>query len=131
MRKVFFAIVFTTTILNIAPAPAFEISTLSEGEVVMAGSTVTVKIDPGDIPPLFGVLLMTSRGVVKTRLDSLPPFKWSIEIPANYYGPLTFWAIGRRFYPIPNPPRTSVTILVVSPAIPVSGTLVSGNPSLF
>lgn len=99
---------------------AFEFSTLSNGERVTAGSTIEVKIDPGDIPPLFGVLFMASRGVVEARLDSSPPFDWSIQIPKDYYGPLTLWAVGRRYYPVPDSPRASVTIFVVFPALRLS-----------
>lgn len=99
---------------------AFEFSTLSNGDRVEAGSTIKVKIDPGDIPPLFGVLFMASRGLVEGRLDSSAPFDWSIQIPKDYYGPLTFWAVGRRYYPVPDPPRASVTIFVVFPALRLS-----------
>jgi len=84
---------------------------------VPAGSTLEVEIDTGEITPLLSVLFTTSRGIVKARLDSLKPYKWSIKIPKNYYGPLTLRAVGRRYYPIPNPPRASVTIFVVSPVI--------------
>lgn len=83
----------------------------------MAGATIKIRVDPGDIPPLFGVLLTTTRGVIKARLDSLLPYEWSVKIPETYYGPLTFEAIGRRYNPVPNPPRTSITIFVVFPVI--------------
>ncbi len=100
--------------LSVSPVFAFQFSTLSEGEVVAAGATIKVEVDPGDIPTLFGVLLMTSRGVVEGSLDSLAPFSWMITVPPDYYGPLTFWAVGRRYYPIANPPQTQVTIFVTS-----------------
>ncbi len=120
MKKILGSILM---ILLCLPPPfvrAFEFSTLSNGDRVTAGSTIEVKIDPGDIPPLFGVLFMASRGLVEARLDSSPPFDWSIQIPKDYYGPLTLWAVGRRYYPVPDPPRASVTIFVVFPALRLS-----------
>lgn len=94
---------------------AFRFISPSNGEVVEAGDSLKIRIDPGEGPPLFGVLLMVSRGVSPSKLDSLPPYEWSIQVPKTYIGPLTFWAVARRYYPVPNPPRAAVTINVIHP----------------
>lgn len=81
---------------------------------MVAGSTIKVRIEPGDIDPLFGVLLSISpAGIMKSTLDSLMPFEWSIKIPVDYHGPLRLEAVGRRYVPVPNPPRTTLTVRVV------------------
>ncbi len=120
MRKMGFFIFFLIVFLSPPKAYTFQFNSISDGEAVFAGSTLKVKIDPGDIAPLFGVLFTASGGVLKPRLDSLPPFDWSIEIPAHYYGPLTLWALGRRYYPAPGTPETSVTIFVIHPVLRAS-----------
>ena len=96
---------------------AFQFNSHENGSVVHAGSTIKVTVDPGDIPPLFGVLLISTHGIVKAKLDSLLPYEWSIKIPEHYFGPLTLWAIGRRYLPIPNPPQANLTLFIVFPAI--------------
>ncbi len=123
MKKIVGAIFIFSFCMVASAAQAFQFKTLVNGTMITAGSTITVTIDPGDIPTLFGVLLTTSRGIVKASLDSLSPFRWSIEIPKDYYGPLTLRATGRRYYPIPNPPQTSVTVFVVFPVITISNLL--------
>ena len=120
MKNVFFLAFFLIASLTAPPTWSFGFAHPSEGDVVVAGSTLKVLIDIGKMDPLFGVLLASSGGIVQAKLDSLPPFKWEIDIPTGYYGPLTLWAIGRRFYPIPNPPRASVTIFVVYPVVPIA-----------
>jgi len=120
----FFLSIFTLA----SPAKAFNFTQPSEGDIVIAGSRLKVVIDPGKNDPLFGVLLTSSRGIVQSKLDSLPPFKWSITIPMGYFGPLTLRATGRRYAPVPNPPSASVTIFVVYPAIPVQKSFFSAPP---
>ncbi len=92
---------------------AFRFISPSSGEIVEAGNSLKIRIDPGDKAPLFGVLLMVSRGVSPSKLDSMPPYEWSIQIPKTFIGPLTFWAVARRYTPVPNPPRAAVTIKVI------------------
>lgn len=94
---------------------AFRFISPANGETAEAGSHVEIRIDPGEDAPLFGVLLMVSRGVSPSKLDSMPPYEWSIQIPKTYVGHLTFWAVARRYTPVPNPPRAAVTIKVIHP----------------
>lgn len=112
---VFLSLVFTTTRVW-----AFEISFPSENEIVTAGSTIKVKVNLGEMPLPFGVIFFASRGILAPQLDSIAPFKWLIEIPADYYGPLTLWAVTRRYFPIAYSWTASVTIFVVHPALRVS-----------
>lgn len=120
MKKIASAIFILFIGMTPSLTQAFEFKEISNGTIITAGSTITVTIDPGDIPILFGVLFTISRGIVKAKLDSLSPFNWAIEIPKDFYGPLILRATGRRYYPIPNPPQTSVTLFVVLPAITIS-----------
>ncbi len=88
---------------------------------MLAGSTIKVEIDLGETSPLFGVLLSSSpAGLIEAQLDSSSPFKWSIKIPEHFHGPLTLRAVGRRYIPVPNPPKTTRTFIVVLPAISIS-----------
>ncbi|MFQ5580150.1 MAG: hypothetical protein ACE5FZ_06015 [Nitrospiria bacterium] len=103
--------------LGLAEAWAFQFISPLNGEVVEAGSSLKVRVDPGDSAPLFGVLLMASKGISPSKLDSVPPYVWEIQIPPGYTGKLTFWAVARRYTPVPNPPRAAVTIKVVQPVI--------------
>jgi len=103
--------------LKASDAQAFRFSSPEEGRIVVAGSTLKVKIDPGDLSPLFGVLLSANRGIIKAHLDSSMPYEWTLEIPIAYHGPLTLWATVRRYIPVPNPPQTSVTFYVVFPLL--------------
>lgn len=129
MRTVVFLSLFFLTFLIAIPVRAFRFTEPVDGAVVSAGSEIHVRLDPGKIDPLFGVLLTISRGIVKPKLDSLLPFKWLVKIPENYTGPLTLRAIGRRYTPIPNPPRTSITIYVDFPKIKIGKT--GESPSQF
>ncbi len=99
---------------------AFSFSSPKEGHIIAAGTTLKVSVDPGDLPPLFGVLLISNQGIIKAHLDSSMPFEWTIQIPLNFHGPLTLRAIGRRYIPVPNPPQTSVTIHVVFAVLPLN-----------
>ncbi|MFQ5779353.1 MAG: hypothetical protein ACE5J1_02500 [Nitrospiria bacterium] len=94
---------------------AFRFVSPINGAVVEAGSHMAIRLDPGEAAPLFGVLFMASGGVLEAKLDSMPPYEWSIQIPKTYFGNLTLWAVGRRFKPIPNPPRAVVRIRVIHP----------------
>ena len=115
----FVVAVMTSLMATADPVNAFEITTPPDGATVFAGSRLKVRVDPGDIPILFGVVLTSAPGVIKPKFDPLMPFEWEITIPAHYYGPLTLMAIGRRYIPIPNPPHAEITIDVVYPAITV------------
>lgn len=123
MKRRSLFIVFLLFGLQASNVLAFRFSSHEDGSVIPAGSTIKVTVDPGDIPPLFGVLLTSARGIIKTKLDSLMPYEWSIKIPEHYFGPLTLWATGRRYTPIPNPPQASVTLFVVFPAIPLDSAI--------
>jgi len=129
MPRILMALLISMVISS-SSAGAFDFARPSEGDVVVAGSRLKVLIDPGKIDPLFGVLLTASRGIVKPKLDSLPPFKWELIIPDDYYGPLSLRATGRRYTPVPNPPSASVTIFVVYPAIQIQDFL-SEKPGRF
>jgi len=129
MKRHLFSLILFAIFLNCSPVNAFQFITPSEGEKVPAGSTIKVRIEPGDIDPLFGVMLsITPAGIIESKLDSLMPFEWSIKIPDNFHGPLTLRAVGRRYTPIPNPPRTAITVMVVLPAISISNLLKSDHP---
>jgi hypothetical protein len=94
---------------------AFRISSPADGTVVEAGSMVKVLVDPGEMD-LLGVMFTASGGMLKGNFDSFPPYEWSIQIPRNYFGPLTFRATGRRFdLTAGPPPQSETTIRVVLP----------------
>jgi len=120
MRKIICTLLFLVFIFITPRARAFEFSFPAEGEIVTAGSTVKAKIHLGDFPLPFGVLFYAPWGVLASKLDSTAPFEWVFEIPADYYGPLTLWAVVRRYVPIAHSPSTSVTIFVVRPALRLS-----------
>lgn len=121
MKRFHYTLVFFSLFLSVSLANAFQFSSPTKGEKVVAGSTIEVKVEPGDISPLFGVLLSSSpQGLIEAKLDSSMPFKWKIKIPEHFHGPLTLRAVGRRYVPIPNPPMTTITFMVVLPAISIS-----------
>lgn len=101
-------------------AQAFEFVFPIDGETVMAGSTIKASVNLGEIPMPFAVLFSVPQGLMISKLDSTAPFKWEFEIPADYYGPLTLWAIARRYNPIAYSPSTHVTVFVVRPALHLS-----------
>ncbi|HIE65417.1 MAG: hypothetical protein ABGX83_08320 [Nitrospira sp.] len=103
--------------VGLSTAWAFQFISPSNGEVVEAGRRLEIRVDPGEDAPLFGILFMASRGISPPKLDSTPPYVWSIQIPKSYVGNLTLWAVARRYTPVPNPPRATVTIKVVRPII--------------
>jgi len=105
-----------TARVGLTTAWAFQFISPSNGEVVEAGKRLEIRVDPGEDAPLFGILFMASRGISPPKLDSTPPYEWSIQIPRSYIGNLTLWAVARRYTPVPNPPRATVTIKVVRPA---------------
>lgn len=120
MWKIITTLGFVGFIFIASFAQAFEFSAPSDGEIVTAGSLIKATVDLGDLPLPFGVLFSAPWGILTPKLDSTAPFKWEIEIPEDYYGPLTLWAIVRRYVPIAYSPSTSVTIFVVRPALQVS-----------
>lgn len=117
MKGVIFALVLLTVLIHALRAWGFQFSHPPNGRLVAAGSALRVQVDPGEMPPLFGVLLTSSRGIIKSALDTQPPYEWSIKIPENYEGPLTLQATVRRYLPVPNPPQANVTVIVVFPLI--------------
>ncbi len=118
---IFFSIFMSALSAAVTPANAFQFTSPVEGEKVFAGSTIKVRIEPGDIDPLFGVMLIISpAGIMQSKLDSLMPFEWSIKIPEDFHGPLRLEAVGRRYIPVPNPPRTTITVMVVLGVISIS-----------
>ena len=121
MRKIITTLGFMGFIFT-APfaAQAFEFVFPVDGETVMAGSTIKASVDLGDLPIPFGVLFLAPQGLMVSKLDSTAPFKWEFKIPADYYGPLTLWAIARRYNPIAYSPSTRVTVFVVRPALHLS-----------
>ncbi|MEC4678315.1 MAG: hypothetical protein VST69_06130 [Nitrospirota bacterium] len=120
MGKIFTTLVFVIFVFISDFAQAFEFDFPLEGEIVTAGTTLQAKINLGDFPIPFGVLFSAPQGISSTKLDSTAPFKWTLKIPADYYGPLTLWAVVRRYVPIAYSPSTSVTVFVIRPALKLS-----------
>ncbi len=120
MWKVFITLVLVIFVFSSDSARAFEFDSPAEGEIVEAGTTVQAKIDLGDFPIPFGVFFSAPQGISSFKLDPIAPFRWTFKIPADYYGPLTLWAVVRRYVPIAYSPSASVTIFVVRPALRLS-----------
>ncbi len=120
MGKIMRTLVFLGLILMPTFARAFEFSFPKENQRVTAGSTIKATVDLGETDPPFGVLFVASPGLIASKLDSRARFEWSIKIPPDYYGPLTLWAVVRRYFPIAYSENATVTIFVVRPALRVS-----------
>jgi len=121
MSRYYIVLIFFSIVLSAPITNAFQFSAPAKDEKVFAGSTIKVRIEPGNIDPLFGVMLTVSpAGIIKSKLDSLMPFEWSIKIPEHFHGPLRLEAVGRRYVAMPNPPRTTRTLIVILPAISIS-----------
>lgn len=99
-----------------ADARAFRFISPADGAVVAAGSTLRIEVDPEGVDGLIAVLFTASLGILKERLDAFPPWSWTLQIPANYLGPVTFSATGRVLgQKIGWAPHAEVTVNVTVP----------------
>ena len=105
------------TVMHPTSVWTFSITSPVEGEVVEAGSTIEVRVDRGDAGVLVGVLFGVAARGIGGDFDVLPPYKWTVKIPENYVGPLTFNAVGRVFgQKTGEPPQARVTVMVTLPS---------------
>src|SRR5581483_6931810 len=91
-----------------------------EGAAVAAGSTVQIEVDPEGVDGLMAVLF-TASGILQEKLDPLPPWTWTVQIPRDYAGPVTFSATGRVLGQKNGwAPHAELTIRVVLPSRPTA-----------
>jgi hypothetical protein len=82
---------------------------------------IRLEVDPGATENLMGVLFRASLGILKERLDAFPPWTWTLQIPPQYLGTVTFSATGRVLGQKTGwAPHAEVTIHVVLPSQPTA-----------
>lgn len=89
------------------------------GTKIEAGSTVTARLDSEGAWPLIGVLFCAyGKGgeVMGSDFVVVPPYRFTVQIPPEYIGPVTFYAIGRVLgQKTGEPPQAEVKINVTLP----------------
>lgn len=98
----------------------FRFTAPAEGAAVPAGSQVRVEVDPEGVDGLMAVLF-TASGILQEKLDPFPPWNWTVQIPRDYVGPVTFSATGRVLGQKTGwAPHAEITIRVVLPSRPTA-----------
>jgi len=93
----------------------------TSGTAVDVGSTVTVSVDPQGVGPLVGILFTAYGSIGGRVLGSdfivLPPYRWTLQLPRDYVGPVTFNAMGRVLeQKTGTPPEAEITIMIKLPS---------------
>lgn len=105
--------------LFISTSWGFSFSSPATGTTVEMGSTVTARLDSEGAWPLIGILFCAygkEGEVMGSDFVVVPPYRFTVQIPPEYVGPVTFYAIGRVLgQKTGEPPQAEVTINVTLP----------------
>lgn len=103
-----------------APAWGFRFTAPADGAVVPAGSAIHLEVDPEGVEGLMAVLF-TASGILQERLDAFRPWTWTVQIPRDYIGSITFSATGRVLGQKNGwAPHAEITVQVVLPSRPMA-----------
>ena len=103
-----------------APARGFRFNAPADGAEETVGSANHIEVDAEGVEGLMAVLF-TASGILQERLDAFPPWTWTVQIPRDYIGSITFSATGRVLGQKSGwAPHAEITIRVVLPSRPMA-----------
>lgn len=104
-----------------AASDAFSITSPLDGAVITSGSTITVQVDSSGPGEMIAVMFISSSTEIGGDFVTMPPYEWTVQIPREFIGSLTFKAIGQM---LGQPKETGLEAEVrVTVALPSSVTL--------